>query len=72
MKKGCISKKIEDEILQMAPAELLQLTELIIKRLKETQRLTIGELDLNELYGKGKGLWEKDAQLYVDSLREDR
>jgi len=30
------------------------------------------KLDWAALYGLGKGLWEEDAQEYVDHLREDR
>lgn len=29
-------------------------------------------IDFFDFYGKGKGLWKKDAQEYVNDLREDR
>jgi len=47
------------------------------KMMKELQRLekstrTRKKLDWNKLYGLGKGLWDEDAQEYVNRLREDR
>lgn len=67
-----ILKQIEKEISNLTPLELLKVIELILKQLKKHQISSTKKLDLRELYGIGKNLWNEDAQNYVNSLREDR
>ena len=50
--------------------EQLELAEKLIRKLREKERTQ--QLDWQELYGLGKGLWKEDAQDYVNRLREDR
>ncbi len=74
MKKGSALEKIEKEIERLTPQEQLKLVERLAHQLRKTGLTIKKELDLNKLYGLGKGLWkgEEDAQEYVNRLREDR
>lgn len=68
-----ILERIKKEAEKLTSEELLKLVDEFIHRLIEKQ-ITKGEkLDLNKLYGLGKGLWrDENAQDYVTRLREDR
>jgi len=66
-----VLKKIEKEISDLTPEELLKLVELAIEKLKKHQMLVKEQLDWREIYGIGKGLWKNDAQTYVKSLRKE-
>ena len=72
MKTGSMLPKITKDIEQLTPQEQLQLVETIVHRLRITDMADENELDWRELYGLGKGLWEEDAQAYVERLRSDR
>jgi len=73
MKKGSALEKIEKEIERLTPQEQLKLVERLAHQLRKTGLTIKKELDLNKLYGLGKGLWKgEDAQEYVNRLREDR
>ncbi|OGW76339.1 MAG: hypothetical protein A3J72_00380 [Nitrospirae bacterium RIFCSPHIGHO2_02_FULL_40_19] len=73
MKKGSALEKIEKEIERLTPQEQLKLVERLAHQLRKTGLTIKKELDLNKLYGLGKGLWKgEDAQEYVTRLREDR
>jgi hypothetical protein len=65
--------KIEKEFERLTTEEQLKLLERLAHQLR-TKRLTMKkELNWNELYGLGKGLWKgEDAQEYVNLVREDR
>lgn len=65
--------KIEKELERLTTEEQLKLLERLAHQLR-TKRLTMKkELNWNELYGLGKGLWKgEDAQEYVTLVREDR
>lgn len=63
-------KKIEREAEKLSAEERLKLIEVLVHQLAE--RDIREPLDMRELYGAGKGLWEEDAQRYVNRLREDR
>ncbi len=65
-------QRLEQEILSLTPEEQLSLLEQIIRGLKGTVSENKNSLDWSALYGLGKGIWEKDAQEYVNCLREDR
>ncbi|MDZ7830638.1 MAG: hypothetical protein U5L07_02690 [Desulfobacterales bacterium] len=71
MKETVDIKKIEKEIDLLDDEELIRLLDSIVTRLK-IKRRSRPLLDWRELYGTGKGLWEMDAQDYVNSLRKDR
>ena len=73
MKKGATLGKIEKEIEKLTSRQKLKLVEKLVHQL-QTGRLAIKkDLDWSKLYGLGKDLWKgKDAQEYVNRLREDR
>ena len=71
MKEKIDIEKIEKEFTLLDDKELIRLLDSIVKQLKIKRRDTPIR-DWRELYGAGKGLWEMDAQDYVNSLREDR
>ena len=65
--------KIEKEIERLTPQEQLKLVERLAHNLRMTGVPARNELDWNEIYGIGKGLWKgEDAQSYVNRVREDR
>ncbi len=65
--------EIEKEIEKVFPQDQLKLLEKLARRLKKSRIAAKKELDWQSLYGLGKGLWKgKDAQEYVNQLREDR
>jgi len=63
-------KDMEQAINNFNNSEKLKLMEIIINKLK--LKKTSKKINWNELYGLGKGIWDQDAQEYVNSLREDR
>lgn len=67
-----ILDKICKETEKLTLEEQLELLEKLSHQLRENLNVKKEYLDWNELYGLGKGLWEEDAQGYVDRLREDR
>jgi hypothetical protein len=73
MPRSVTLEKIEKEIERLTTQEQLKLLERLAHQLR-TKRLTMKkELNWNELYGLGKGLWKgEDAQEYVNRVREDR
>ena len=53
--------------------EHINLIEALVQQLREKSIHGQQRLDWAELYGLGKGLWNReDAQEYVNKLREDR
>jgi len=66
-------QEIEKDIEKLAPQDQLKLMEKIAHLLIKSDLITKKELDWNELYGLGKGLWNgEDAQEYVNRSREER
>jgi len=65
-------EKIEKEIVRLNPEEQLQLVEKLIHQLRKTGHRNKETYDLSRLYGLGKGIWDEDAQDYVNRAREDR
>lgn len=66
-------ERIEREAAALAPQDRLRLVERIVHQLDEAGLREKSDLDWDELYGAGKGLWEgEDAQEYVNRMREDR
>ena len=70
MVKGSLVRKIEEELEGLSAQERLELLERLIRKLRKGRDQE--EVSWKELYGLGQGLWEEDAQEYVDVLREDR
>jgi hypothetical protein len=66
-------EKITQAVFNLPPQEQLELMEKMINRLKaRSLNLSEEEFNWDEFYGIGKGLWDEDAQEYVNRLREDR
>ena len=73
MKKQPVFEEIERVVEGLTPQDQLQLVEKLARRLRKAEFHEKRELDWNELYGLGKGLWaNEDAQDYVSRFREDR
>lgn len=65
--------EIEKGIAFLTPEEQLKLVEQVIRQLRKKTHVQKKKLDIDKLYGLGKGLWDdEDAQEYVNRLREDR
>jgi hypothetical protein len=73
MKTNPNLERIEQVIFNLPLQDQLELMEKMINRLKE-QNLKPNEAGFNwdEFYGIAKGLWNEDAQEYVNRLREER
>ena len=66
-------ERIEREATALGPRDKLRLVERIVHQLGQADLGDKFDLDWDELYGAGKGLWEgEDAQDYVNRMREDR
>ena len=73
MPKRSLLRKIEKEAEGLTPQEQLKLVERLVQKLRRSGLMLKKELDWNELYGLGKGVWKgEDAQEYVNRLREER
>jgi len=73
MQRTITLEKVEKEIEQLTPGEQLKLIEKLAHHLSEAGSAIKNKLDWSQLYGLGKGLWDReDAQDYVNRLREDR
>jgi len=65
--------RIEREVVALPAHEQLRLVERILHKLRQAGLGEKRDLDWDELYGAGKGLWDgEDAQDYVNRMREDR
>ncbi len=62
---------IERQVNDLPVEEQLELLERIIHNVKENN-LGKKKLDIASLYGSGKGMWDEDAQEYVNQGRVDR
>lgn len=71
MKETVNIKKIEQKIDMLEDEDLVRLLDSIVNQLKRKTRSKLHQ-DWRELYGAGKGLWQMDAQHYVNSIRRDR
>lgn len=53
--------------------DYIELIEILVHRLHDKRDILPKQLDWEDLYGLGKGLWaNEDAQEYINRLREDR
>lgn len=63
--------KIQELILEINKLDEKEL-ELILKEvLRRLDRRKRAEAALNKIIGSGAGVWDTDAQKYINSLRED-
>jgi len=63
---------IENQIMNLPVSEQIHLIERIARRVRSAQAKEGADLNWNDLYGAGKGIWGEDAQDYVNRAREDR
>ena len=64
---------IEKQASKLSLHEHIKLMEALTHQLREKSLSAQQQLEWEELYGLGKGLWDnEDAQDYVNRLREDR
>ncbi len=65
-----------DNIWQIARGlsrlEKLKLMELLVQQLKIENEAPEESMAWEEMYGIGSGIWQDDAQQYVNRLREER
>jgi hypothetical protein len=60
------------EIQVLSRSERMKLAERLIHQVRIEDEEQEGLLSWEEMYGIGKGVWEIDAQEYVNQLREER
>ncbi|NIM15604.1 MAG: hypothetical protein GTO45_26805 [Candidatus Aminicenantes bacterium] len=60
------------EVQVLSRSERMKLAERLIHQLRVEDEEQEGLLSWEEMYGIGKGVWEIDAQEYVNQLREER
>ena len=63
---------IEKQIINLPIAEQIYLIERIARRVRFVPLKERNALNLNDLYGAGKGIWQEDAQDYVNNSRQRR
>jgi hypothetical protein len=59
------------EVQVLSRSERMKLAERLIHQLRVEDEEQEGLLSWEEMYGIGKGVWEIDAQEYVNQLREE-
>jgi hypothetical protein len=62
---------IQQQLDLLKPEEQLSVIEHLVHRLRQTNTNNSSQ-QWNELYGLGRGIWNEDAQQYVNRIREDR
>lgn len=70
-----ILDNIWQETRKLSRAEKMELVEKLIHqlRIEGTEEKTSAEkINWEQMYGSSKGIWDMDAQEYVDNIREDR
>lgn len=60
------------ETRKLSRLEIIELVEKLIHRLRIEETSQQELLNWEQMYGIGKGIWNVDAQAYVDKLREER
>lgn len=65
-------ENIESQIMNLPVSEQIHLIERIARRVRSVQSKEGANLNWNDLYGTGRGLWGEDAQDYVNRARKDR
>jgi len=65
-------KALEKQVLSLPPQEKLELLEHLVHDLRKSIGKVRESANPEELYGAGKGVWDEDAQDYVDEGREEK
>ncbi len=60
------------ETKKLSRPEKMQLLEKLIRQLRREEDVAVKRLSWENMYGIGKGIWDGDAQEYVNALREER
>lgn len=60
------------ETRKLSRLEIIELVEKLIHQLRIEETSQQELLNWEQMYGIGKGIWNVDAQAYVDKLREER
>ncbi len=63
---------IWQETRQLPRLAKMELLEKLARQLRIEEQSEKEQLNWDQLYGIGKGVWNMDAQAYVDQLREER
>ena len=64
-------KNLEQEIEQLPMDHMIYLMDKLMVQIKK-KASEQSTLHWENLYGYGKGIWDEDAQDYVNRIREDR
>jgi hypothetical protein len=70
--KSTIIQSLECSVSQLPYEEQMAFIERLVHRLRGRRSKLASSERWESLYGAGKGLWDQDAQEYVDTLREKR
>ena len=66
-------ERIEQEVNGLSLQDQLELIKKMIDHIKEADlQQNDADFSWDQFYGISKGLWQEDAQLYVEHLREER
>ena len=65
-------ENIWQQTSRLSRLEKMELLEKLIHQLRIEEDTKEEPLNWEQMYGIGKGIWEVDAQEYVDQLREER
>ncbi len=65
-------EKIEKEAEKLNPQAQEKLLKWLSSNIQKNNKSSKKSLNWNNIYGIGKGLWNKDAQKYVNELRVNR
>jgi hypothetical protein len=57
---------------KLSRPEKMKLLERLIHQLRIEEQAPVEPLNWEQMYGIGKGIWDVDAQAYVEKLREER
>lgn len=60
------------ETTKLSRLEKMELLEKLVHQLRIEESFQEERLNWEQMYGIGKGIWDIDAQVYVDDLREER
>jgi len=66
------SNDIWDIVKKLSKLEKIRLIERLLNNLKLDDESFRDSSSWEEMYGIGKGVWQCDAQEYVNQIREDR
>ena len=71
MSKLVTLEKISKETIRLSANDQLKLAEMLIHRIANA-KMVDSKTKPEKIYGAGKGIWNVDAQDYVNDLRAER